>query len=118
MTVKKIPTINKPKAPTDGGENRWLGAKKFATEGSETLSEAETVQPEAKQPVVEKKQPKKTGRPLKIEKTAETTRENFDLDPELRKEMLIFLATSRQFRTKRSFLTQCLIDGLEKYKGQ
>lgn len=112
MTVKKTPAINKPKAPTDGGENRWLGAKKFATEGSETQPEVEPSE------VKEKVQTKDEAPPLKTPKTAETTRENFDLDPELRNKMRLFLASSRKFRNKRSFLTQCLIDGLEKYEGQ
>lgn len=115
MTVKKTPTINKPKAPTDGGENRWLGAKKFATEGSDTQPE---VEPSEVKVQTKQRQTKDEAPPLKTPKTAETTRENFDLNPELRNEMRIFLASSRIFRNKRSFLTQCLIDGLEKYKGQ
>lgn len=57
--------------------------------------------------------------PLKPKKKSmPTVRENFDLNEDLRSEMRHFLSDSRKFRSKRDFLTQCLIDGLKKYDGQ
>lgn len=100
MTIKK-PVLKKP----DGTKpSRFDGAKKFATEVV-----TDTEQTEAQEEKVTT---------LKNPQDALTRRENFDLDIDLGKEMRHFLSDSRRFRTKRDFLTQCLIDGLEKYKGQ
>lgn len=100
MTIKK-PVLKKP----DGTKpSRFDGAKKFATEVVTDTEQTEV-------------QEEKATTPQKT-KGVMTTRENFDLDNEVRKEMRHFLSDSRRFRTKRDFLTQCLLDGLEKYKGQ
>ena len=102
MTIKK-PSLVKPVASETKGTNFF---DKALNKAKESVSDEPKIVTEP-------------AKPLKSKKTnSDTTRENFDLDPELRDEMRIFLATSRKFRTKRDFLTQCLIDGLEKYKGQ
>lgn len=53
-----------------------------------------------------------------MKNTAPTVRENFDLEEDLSNQMRHFLTDSRKFRSKRAFLTQCLLDGLKKYEGQ
>lgn len=45
-------------------------------------------------------------------------RESWECPNDLRKEMKHFIVDSKKFKTKKDFLTQCLRDGLEKYKGK
>jgi len=101
MTSKSKISTTKPDAPT----SRFSVAQKFASGESTQTVEVETQTNEM--PALKEKK-----------KATETMRENFDLDLELGKEMRQFILNSRRFRTKRDFLTQCLRDGLEKYKDQ
>ena len=111
MTIKK-PVITKPESKP----SRFAAAKAFAQSGNETPNDqaAPEAQPEAVAGQETVKAP-----PLREPKNeGPTVRENFDVAEPLRKKMRIFISNSRKFRTKRQFLTQCLKDGLEKYKGQ
>jgi hypothetical protein len=101
MTSKSKISTTKPDAPT----NRFALAQKFASTEPTQTTEAETQTNEM--PALKE-----------TKKVTETMRENFDLELELGKEMRQFILSSRRFRTKRAFLTQCLRDGLEKYKDQ
>jgi hypothetical protein len=44
------------------------------------------------------------------------SRESWECPTELRKDMKRYLVDSKLFKNKKEFLTQCLIDGLAKYK--
>lgn len=105
MSTKK-PVLQKPGSDKS---SRFSGARNFAT-GSEVETEAPV---SSKAPATDK------APPLKAPKnTAPTVRENFDLEEDLSNQMRHFLTDSRKFRSKRAFLTQCLLDGLKKYEGQ
>lgn len=107
MTAKK-PVLQKPGSEKS---SRFSGARNFAS-GNEKESEVQA-------PVSNKAPAADKAPPLKAPKnTAPTVRENFDVDEELSNQMRHFLTDSRKFRSKRAFLTQCLIDGLKKYEGQ
>ena len=98
--------LSKPKQDnSDKSDNFFAQALKTAKGESITEPEAK---PEAKPEVEINPNPA----PPKV------LRESFEIEEELRKEMRHFLADSRKFRSKREFLTQCLIDGLKKYDGQ
>jgi hypothetical protein len=101
MTSRNKISTTKPDAPT----SRFALAQKFASDNTDKAIEPETQTSDM--PALKEKK-----------KATETMRENFDLDLELGKEMRQFILNSRRFRTKRDFLTQCLRDGLEKYKDQ
>jgi len=109
MSTKK-PVLQKPGSDKS---SRFSGARNFAT-GSEVETEAPVQAPvSSKAPATDK------APPLKVQKnTAPTVRENFDLEEDLSNQMRHFLTDSRKFRSKRAFLTQCLLDGLKKYEGQ
>lgn len=102
--MSKIST-EKPQAPV----SRFSKAKDFATDTDIKVGIEATPEPTA----VAKAKPAVTSQSESI-----TKRENFDLDVELGREMRQFLLTSRRFRTKRDFLTQCLRDGLKQYEGK
>lgn len=110
----KKPAIAKPQAK-EGNSNIFDMALNKAKEGEaapEVKAEAPT-KVKAKAAITEEK-----PNALKKKKDAPTTRENFDLEDELGNQMRHFLTDSRRFRSKREFLTQCVIDGLKKYEGQ
>ena len=111
MTIKK-PVIAKPESKP----SRFAAAKAFA----KSSDEKPTVQaePEALDESVADQETVNAAPLKKAKNDAPTVRENFDVEEPLRKEMRLFIANSRKFRSKRQFLTQCLKDGLEKYKGQ
>ena len=111
MTIKK-PVIAKPESKT----SRFAAAKAFA----KSSDEKPTVQaePEALAESVADQETVKAPPLRKPKKDGPTVRENFDVDEDLRKRMRLYLSTSRRFRNKRQFLTQCLEDGLKKYEGQ
>lgn len=102
--------LSKPKQDnSDKSDSFFSQALKTAKGESITEPEAELeakINPDQAPPL----KPKKKSMP--------TVRENFDLNEDLRSEMRHFLSDSRKFRSKRDFLTQCLIDGLKKYDGQ
>lgn len=94
--MSKIST-EKPKAPV----SRFSKAKDFATDTDIKVGIEATPEP------VEQKSAEK-----------KTKRENWELEVDVGMEMRKFLLTSRRFRSKKDFLTQCLKDGLKKYEGE
>lgn len=110
MTIKK-PAIAKPEAK-GGNSNIFDMALNKAKEGEAVPEVKAEAKPKAKAQAEEK------PNALKKRKNVPTTRENFDLEDDLGIQMRHFLTDSRRFRSKREFLTQCLIDGLKKYEGQ
>lgn len=107
-TNSKKPVLQKPGSEKS---SRFSGARNFAA-GSEA-------EPQAQAPASNAAPAADKAPPLRAAKnTAPTVRENFDVYEDLSNQMRHFLADSRKFRSKREFLTQCLIDGLKKYEGQ
>lgn len=95
--MSKIST-EKPKAPV----SRFTKAKNFATDTDIKVGIEAKPEPIAQQ----------------SEKKKSLKRINFEADVDLDRELEQFLSKSIRFRKKRTFLTQCLIDGLKKYEGQ
>lgn len=113
-TNTKKPVLQKPGSDSS---SRFSGARNFAA--GETETEVPVQDQVKAAPVANKKATAKKAPPLKpVKNDAPTVRENFDLEEDLSNQMRFFLANSRKFRSKRAFLTQCLIDGLKKYDGQ
>lgn len=110
MSKKPIPIV-KPNA-----DSRWNQAQQFAT--GTTEAEASPAPAESSEATAAPAEEGKAAPLRAMKKQGPTVRENFDVDEDLRNEMRLFIAGSRRFRTKRDFLTQCLKDGLKKYKGQ
>ncbi len=104
---------NKPDA------NRFKRAKNFAENGVKPGDDS-TQEPQAQAPATSN-DIEKTEAPILLraqKKDAPTVRENFDVEEDLSRQMRRFISSSSRFRTKREFLTQCLVDGLKKYEGQ